>query len=36
MEGEFKDLVAASEGSKQVKHPWVAIFERKYRPQALS
>jgi MFS family permease len=33
VEDEFKDLVAASEGSKQVKHPWVAIFERKYRPQ---
>jgi MFS family permease len=33
VEEEFKDLVAASEGSKQVKHPWVAIFERKYRPQ---
>jgi MFS family permease len=33
VEDEFKDLVAASEGSKQVKHPWVAIFERRYRPQ---
>jgi hypothetical protein len=30
---EFKDLVAASEGSKQVKHPWIAILDRKYRPQ---
>ena len=33
VEEEFKDLITASEGSKQVKHPWVAIFERKYRPQ---
>jgi MFS family permease len=33
VEEEFKDLVTASKGSKQVKHPWVAIFERKYRPQ---
>jgi len=30
---EFKDLVAASEGSKLVKHPWMAILDRKYRPQ---
>lgn len=30
---EFDDLVAASVSSKQVKNPWSAIFERKYRPQ---
>ncbi|GKU95346.1 hypothetical protein SLEP1_g8717 [Rubroshorea leprosula] len=30
---EFNDLVAASEASKQVKHPWATLFSRKYRPQ---
>lgn len=30
---EFDDLVAASKSSKQVENPWMAIFERKYRPQ---
>ncbi|XP_040985850.1 sugar transport protein 12-like [Juglans microcarpa x Juglans regia] len=30
---EFNDLVAASEASKLVKHPWATIFQRKYRPQ---
>ncbi|KAK7253024.1 hypothetical protein RIF29_37404 [Crotalaria pallida] len=30
---EFKELVAASEASRAVKHPWRALFERQYRPQ---
>ncbi|KAI3422762.1 MFS domain-containing protein [Psidium guajava] len=30
---EFDDLVAASERSKQVKHPWANLLKRKYRPQ---
>ena len=30
---EFNDLVAASEASKLVKHPWVSLLSRKYRPQ---
>ncbi|CAL0331970.1 unnamed protein product [Lupinus luteus] len=30
---EFKDLVAASEASRAVKHPWRAIFNKQYRPQ---
>nr|CAD1841223.1 unnamed protein product [Ananas comosus var. bracteatus] len=30
---EFNDLVAASEESKLVKHPWANIVKRKYRPQ---
>ncbi|KAJ9555119.1 hypothetical protein OSB04_009733 [Centaurea solstitialis] len=30
---EFNDLVAASEESKKVKHPWFNLFRRKYRPQ---
>ncbi|KAG6478370.1 hypothetical protein ZIOFF_061812 [Zingiber officinale] len=30
---EFSDLVAASEESKMVKHPWKNILKRKYRPQ---
>ncbi|XP_074307628.1 sugar transport protein 1-like [Silene latifolia] len=29
---EFKDLVAASETSKLVEHPWRNLLERKYRP----
>lgn len=30
---EYKDLVAASEESKEVKHPWKNILERKHRAQ---
>ncbi|KAG6473206.1 sugar transport protein MST6-like isoform X1 [Zingiber officinale] len=30
---EYNDLVAASEESKLVKHPWANIMKRKYRPQ---
>ncbi|CAD5168761.1 sugar transport protein MST3 [Musa acuminata AAA Group] len=30
---EYNDLVAASEESKLVKHPWANIIQRKYRPQ---
>ncbi|KAG6477631.1 sugar transport protein MST3-like [Zingiber officinale] len=30
---EYADLVAASEESKLVEHPWANIFQRKYRPQ---
>ncbi|XP_027111678.2 sugar carrier protein C-like [Coffea arabica] len=30
---EFNDLVAASEASKMVEHPWRNILQRKYRPQ---
>ncbi|XP_020095411.1 sugar carrier protein C-like [Ananas comosus] len=30
---EYNDLVAASEESKAVKHPWANIVKRKYRPQ---
>ncbi|XP_042519817.1 sugar transport protein MST6-like [Macadamia integrifolia] len=33
VEEEFQDLVAASDASKQVHHPWKSIMERKYRPQ---
>ncbi|KAK4755034.1 hypothetical protein SAY87_008791 [Trapa incisa] len=29
---EFDDLVAASDASKQVKHPWRNLLQRKYRP----
>ncbi|WOG89879.1 hypothetical protein DCAR_0209118 [Daucus carota subsp. sativus] len=29
---EFKDLVAASEASKKVEHPWRNLLQRKYRP----
>lgn len=29
---EFNDLVAASEASKQVEHPWANLLQRKYRP----
>ncbi|KAG9452777.1 hypothetical protein H6P81_005681 [Aristolochia fimbriata] len=32
---EFNDLVAASEASKQVKHPWRNFRQRKYRPQLI-
>ncbi|WOL04882.1 sugar carrier protein C-like [Canna indica] len=30
---EYNDLIAASEESKKVKHPWANIVKRKYRPQ---
>ncbi|OAY64115.1 Sugar carrier protein C [Ananas comosus] len=30
---EYNDLVVASEESRRVKHPWVNILQRKYRPQ---
>ncbi|KAI3707040.1 hypothetical protein L6452_25211 [Arctium lappa] len=30
---EFNDLVAASEQSKKIKHPWFNLLQRKYRPQ---
>jgi MFS family permease len=30
---EFNDLVEASEKAKLVKHAWLNIFKRKYRPQ---
>ncbi|PKA50481.1 Sugar carrier protein C [Apostasia shenzhenica] len=33
VQAEFDDLVAASNDSKLVKHPWNNILERKYRPQ---
>ncbi|KAL8131971.1 hypothetical protein AgCh_007755 [Apium graveolens] len=29
---EFEDLVAASEASKKVEHPWRNLLQRKYRP----
>lgn len=29
---EFNDLVAASEASKLVEHPWRNLLQRKYRP----
>ncbi|GLU23109.1 hypothetical protein SLE2022_391380 [Rubroshorea leprosula] len=29
---EFDDLVAASESSKLVEHPWTNLLQRKYRP----
>ncbi|XP_028788740.1 sugar carrier protein C-like [Neltuma alba] len=30
---EFRDLVAASDASKQVERPWKNLLQRKYRPQ---
>ncbi|KAA8515382.1 hypothetical protein F0562_019007 [Nyssa sinensis] len=33
VEEEFNDLVAASEESKKVEHPWRNLLQRKYRPQ---
>lgn len=30
---EFNDLVAASEASRQVEHPWRNLLQKKYRPQ---
>ncbi|XP_038883075.1 sugar carrier protein C-like [Benincasa hispida] len=32
VEQEFQDLVTASEASKQLKHPWKNLLQRKYRP----
>ncbi|KAG6692501.1 hypothetical protein I3842_10G117700 [Carya illinoinensis] len=32
VEEEFSDLVAASEASKLVEHPWRNLLQRKYRP----
>ncbi|XP_073135707.1 sugar carrier protein C-like [Henckelia pumila] len=29
---EFNDLVAASEASRKVEHPWLNLLQRKYRP----
>ncbi|MCI21007.1 hexose transporter, partial [Trifolium medium] len=29
---EFKDLVAASQASKAIKHPWTYLLKRQYRP----
>jgi sugar porter (SP) family MFS transporter len=29
---EFNDLIAASEASRQVEHPWRNLLDRKYRP----
>ena len=33
IEAEYNDLVAASEASKQVQHPWKNLRLREYRPQ---
>lgn len=33
VQDEYDDLVAASEESKGIKHPWRNILEKKYRPQ---
>jgi len=33
IEEEFGDLVAARESSKAVKHPWISLLNRQYRPQ---
>ncbi|XP_068644442.1 sugar transport protein MST6-like isoform X2 [Aristolochia californica] len=35
VEEEYKDLVAASDASKLVKHPWRNFRQRKYRPQLI-
>ena len=32
VEEEFQDLVAASQASKTVEHPWTNLLQRKYRP----
>ncbi|XP_030451898.1 sugar transport protein 1-like isoform X1 [Syzygium oleosum] len=32
VDNEFEDLVAASEESKRVEHPWLNLLQRKYRP----
>ncbi|KFK39191.1 hypothetical protein AALP_AA3G211700 [Arabis alpina] len=33
VEREFTDLCAATEAGKRVRHPWMNIFEARYRPQ---
>ncbi|KAK7275056.1 hypothetical protein RIF29_16163 [Crotalaria pallida] len=33
IDAEFKDILAASEASNKVTHPWKTLMERKYRPQ---
>ncbi|KAL6542885.1 Transcription factor stp1 [Orobanche hederae] len=33
VEEEFNDLIAASDESKKVEHPWTNLLQRKYRPQ---
>lgn len=35
IQAEFDDLLAASEESKTVEHPWKNILNRKYRPQLI-
>ncbi|CAL0318163.1 unnamed protein product [Lupinus luteus] len=35
IDAEFNDILAASEASHRVKHPWRTLFERKYRPQLI-
>ena len=35
IKAEFEDLVATSEASKALKHPWRNIRNRKYRPQLI-
>ncbi|KAJ0098788.1 hypothetical protein Patl1_21481 [Pistacia atlantica] len=35
VEAEFNDILAASEASKQVKHPWRNLLKRQYRPQLI-
>lgn len=32
---EFDDVIAASEASRSVKHPWRNLFQHNYRPQAV-
>ncbi|CAA0826560.1 Sugar transport protein 1 [Striga hermonthica] len=32
VDGEFHDLVAASEASRKIEHPWRNLLQRKYRP----
>lgn len=33
VDAEFRDIVAASEASAKVTHPWKTLLDRKYRPQ---
>ncbi|KHN35529.1 Sugar carrier protein C [Glycine soja] len=35
VDAELNDIVAASEASKKVAHPWRTLRERKYRPQLI-
>ncbi|XP_020208345.1 sugar carrier protein C [Cajanus cajan] len=35
VDAEFNDIIAASENSKKVTHPWKTLRERKYRPQLI-